>query len=76
MGHPPTDGCKAEATSPPPRPWGVWGPSGQSKAQSTSESQLSQGEHPGCIRPIWGCRSKAQAEELFAEIGAGCAKED
>lgn len=74
--HPPTDGCKAGATS---RPWGVWGPGGHSKPQSISESQLSQGKQPGCIRPIWGCRSRAQAGEQFWgfwEIGGGCAKED
>lgn len=63
----------------PLRPWDVWGPGGHSKPQSTSERQLSQGEQPGCIRPEWGCRSRAQAGGLFGgfwEIEAGCAKED
>lgn len=61
----------------PPVPRVFGGPGGHRAPRRAPEqlrkSRLSQGgRQPGCIRPVWGCRSGAQAGEAFGgswEVG-------
>lgn len=76
-GHPPADRHKAGGT---PQPLGClgarWPPCATASPRAAQKEPLSwEGRQPGCIR--WGCRSGAQAGEVFGgswEVGAGWAK--